>query len=111
MASDDLLTPQYASAASGGAEEAAETAKEQVQAQAGQLAARAAGQVRGQIDSRSTQAAEQIIPFADALHGAGEHLEREGYDAPGRAARRLAGQIEHLSGYLQIGRASCRERV
>jgi hypothetical protein len=80
-------------------------AKEQVQAQAGQLAARASGQVHGQIDTRSSQAADQIAPFAQALHRAGAHLQQEGNDSAGRAAHRLGDRLEHLCGYLRDSRS------
>lgn len=105
MASEETLTPQYAADSSDGPEGLAGQAKEQVQAQAEQVAARASGQVRSQIDTRSTHAAEQIAPVAHALHTAGAQLQGEGNDGAGRAAHRLADQMERLGSYLRESQA------
>ncbi len=85
----------------GTAQDVAVQAKEQARQTAGEVRAKAADEARGQVDKRSSQIADQITPFAQALHIAGDHLERQG-SAPGaNAARRLAGQMEQLSGYLR----------
>jgi ElaB/YqjD/DUF883 family membrane-anchored ribosome-binding protein len=101
VASEETLTPSYGAHSSNEPQGMAGQAKEQVEAQAERVASRVSGQLRSQIDTRSTQVAEQIAPFARALHTAGTQLQDEGNSAAGRAGHRLADQVEQLSGYLQ----------
>lgn len=75
-------------------------AKEQAQQRAEEVKARASDRVRGQLDTRSTEMAEQIAPFAQALHTAGDQLESQG-SSGAKAAHRAGDQVEQLAGYLR----------
>ena len=83
------------------AQEAATQVKEQAQQKVGEAKARASDKVRGQLDTRSTEMADQIAPFAQALHQAGDHLVSQGNGSGGKAAHRAGDQVERLAGYLR----------
>lgn len=83
------------------AQEVAGQAMEQAQQTAEQVKARASDRVRGQLDTRSTEMADQISPFAQALHKAGDHLAGEGNASGGKAAHRAGEQVEQLADYLR----------
>jgi hypothetical protein len=96
--------------ASGG-ESVTEQAKEKVQETAGQLQqqvgekaqevrGQAADGIKQQLDSRSTQAGEQVSVTADALRRVGEQLKQDGQEAPARYARQAAQPVERLGRYL-----------
>jgi hypothetical protein len=83
------------------AQEAATQVKEQAQQKAEEAKARASDKVRGQLDTRSTEMADQIAPFAQALHKAGDHLVSQGNGSGGKAAHRAGDQVEQLASYLR----------
>jgi hypothetical protein len=83
------------------AQEAATQVKEQAQQKAEEVKAGASDKVRGQLDTRSTEMADQIAPFAQALHKAGDHLVSQGNGAGGKAAHRAGDQVEQLASYLR----------
>jgi hypothetical protein len=56
--------------------------------------------IREQVDTRSTQAGEQVSAAAQALRTAGSSLQDEGQDAPARATEQLAGYAERVGDYL-----------
>lgn len=85
----------------GKAQEAATQAKEQVQQKADEVRGKASVRVREQLDERSTQLAEQVSPFGEALRRAAQHLQSEGNGSGATAANRAAEQVERLSAYLQ----------
>jgi len=82
-------------------QEVAGQAKEQAQQKAEEVKARASDRLRTQLDMRSTEAAEQITPFAQALHKAGDHLASQGNSTGGKAAHRAGDQVEQLASYLR----------
>ena len=82
------------------AQEAATQVKEQAQEKVVEVKGRASDKVRGQLDTRSTEMADQIAPFAQALHKAGDHLVSQGNGAGGKAAHRAGDQVEQLTSYL-----------
>ena len=95
----------------GGAESVTEQAKEKIQETAGQMQqqvgekaqevrGQAANGIKQQLDSRSTQAGEQVSATADALRRVGEQLKQEGQEAPARYARQAAQPVERLGRYL-----------
>lgn len=100
-----MATDERQQVGSGGAaeqaQEAATQVKEQAQEKAGEVKARASDRVRGQLDTRSTEMADQITPFSQALHKAGDHLASQGNESGGRAAHRAGDQLEQLTGYLR----------
>lgn len=61
----------------------------------------AANRVRSEVDTRSTQLADELTPYTEALHRAGQHLESQGSTTGGPAASRLADRIQQLSDYLR----------
>jgi hypothetical protein len=83
------------------AQDAATQVKEQVEEKAGEVKARASDQVRGQLDTRSTEMADQITPFWQALHKAGDHLASQGNASGAKAAHRAGDQVEQLASYLR----------
>lgn len=102
-------TPQ--AGASGSEQSTTEQAKErvqetaqQVQQQVGQKAqemrGRAGERVRHELDTRSTQAGEQVTTTADAIRRVGTQLRQEGNDGPAKYADQLAERAERLGGYL-----------
>lgn len=86
---------------------ATEQAKDKVQEVAGQAqekAQEAAGQardrVRDQIDSRSTQAGEQVSDHAKDLRSVGDALREQGNDQPARLADQAADHVERAGRWL-----------
>jgi hypothetical protein len=100
-----MATDERQQAGSSGAAEQAQGAatqvKEQAQQKAEEAKARASDKVRGQLDTRSTEMADQIAPFAQALHKAGDHLVSEGNATGGKAAHRAGDRAEQLASYLR----------
>ena len=100
-----MATDQERQVGSGGAaeqaQEAAAQVKEQAQETAEEVKARASDRMRAQLDTRSTEMADQITPFAQALHMAGDHLVGQGNATGGKAAHRAGEQAEQLAGYLR----------
>jgi ElaB/YqjD/DUF883 family membrane-anchored ribosome-binding protein len=95
----------------GGEQSTTEQAKEkvheaagQVQQQVGQKAqemrGQAGGAIREQLDSRSTQAGEQVSATADALRRVSGQLREEGNGTPAQYAERAAEPVERLGRYL-----------
>ena len=56
--------------------------------------------IREQVDTRSTQAGEQVSATAQALRTTGRSLHDEGQDAPAKAAEQLASYAERIGDYL-----------
>ena len=78
------------------AQEVAGQAKEQAQQAAGQ----AKEQVRTQVDTRSTQAGEQVSQQASDIRTVAEKLREEGKDGPAKVADQAAERIEKVGSYL-----------
>jgi hypothetical protein len=57
--------------------------------------------VRNAVDTRSTQAAEQITPYAEAFRRAGNHLESQGSPTGGKAVGQVAEHVQQFSDYLR----------
>jgi ElaB/YqjD/DUF883 family membrane-anchored ribosome-binding protein len=94
-----------------GQQRAEETA-EQIKAKAGQATdqlmeqteearAQVGGRVRQEVDTRTTDAGEQVETFADALRRTGSTLRDEGQDAPAKLADTAADKIEQVGSYLR----------
>jgi hypothetical protein len=84
-------------------EKARGTAQE-VQQQAGQkaqeLKSQAGGRIRAELDSRSTQAGEQLSSTADAFRRVGQELRGEQKEGPARLAEQVADRAERAGRYL-----------
>jgi hypothetical protein len=107
----EMTQEHKAPANAGGGESVAEQAKEKVQETAGQvqqqvgekaqeMRGQAADGIKQQLDSRSTQAGEQVSATADALRRVGEQLKEDGQEAPARYARQVAHPVQRLGRYL-----------
>jgi ElaB/YqjD/DUF883 family membrane-anchored ribosome-binding protein len=100
-----MATDERQAVGSGGAaeqaQEVAAQAREQAQEKVTEVKERVSGRLRGQLDTRSTDMADQLGPFAQALHTAGDHLVSEGNASGGKAAHRAGQQVEQLAGYLR----------
>jgi len=77
------------------------SAREQASETTDRMKTTASTRVRSELDARTTQVADQITPYAEALRRAGNHLEIEGSGTGGQAATRLADQIQQFSDYLR----------
>lgn len=97
--------------ASGSGQSTTEQAKEKVQETAQQMQqkvgqtaqevrSQAGERVREQLDTRSTQAGEQVTTTADAIRRVGEQLRTEGNDGPAKYADQVAERAERLGSYL-----------
>jgi ElaB/YqjD/DUF883 family membrane-anchored ribosome-binding protein len=85
-------------------EQARQTAQDvggQAQEKAQEVKGKAGERVREQLDTRSTQAGEQVGSVAQALRRTAQQLREDGQDMPGRLAERGADQAERLGSYLQ----------
>ncbi len=85
---------------SGRAQESAGQLAGQAQAKAQELGGQASGRMREQVDTRSTQAGEQVTSLADAMRRTGETLRGEGKETPARLTDGAAERAERLGGYL-----------
>ncbi|MDO8212177.1 hypothetical protein [Conexibacter sp. CPCC 206217] len=74
--------------------------KERAQDAQQQVKQTAQTRVREQVDTRSTQAGEQVSATAQALRTTSRSLHEEGQDAPAKAADQLAGYAERIGDYL-----------
>ncbi|HEX2045157.1 MAG TPA: hypothetical protein VHF23_05980 [Gaiellaceae bacterium] len=87
------------------AKEKARETSEQVQAKvregAGQVRGQVGERVREQVDTRSTQAGEQVASMADAMRRTGEQLRSEGKEGPAKLSEQAAERAERLGGYLR----------
>jgi len=79
------------------AQEVAGQARDRAQEMAGQ----ARGQMRQQLDSRSTQAGEQVGSTAQDLRSVSEELRNQGKETPAKLADQAADRVEQIGGYLR----------
>jgi hypothetical protein len=100
-----MATDERQQVGSGGAAEQAQEAatqmKEQAQQKAEEVKGQASDKVRGQLERRSTDMADQVGPFAQALHKAGDDLASHGNASGGKVAHRAGDQVEQLASYLR----------
>ena len=107
----EMTQEHTAPANAGGGESVPGQAKEKVQETAGQvqqhvgekaqeMRGQAADGIKQQLDSRSTQAGEQVSATADALRRVGEQLKEDGQEAPARYAQQVAQPVQRLGRYL-----------
>jgi ElaB/YqjD/DUF883 family membrane-anchored ribosome-binding protein len=92
-------------ASSAEAEGLATQVQQQVQQTAQDLKGQASETVRKQLDTRSTDAGDQVGSLASALRRAGEELESEGKRMPADVARQTANRVDRLGKYLREGDA------
>ena len=82
-------------------QEAAGQVQQQVGEKAQQVRSQANDTIRQQLDSRSTQAGEQVSATADALRRVSGQLREEGNGIPAQYAERAAEPVERLGRYLK----------
>lgn len=80
--------------------ETAQQVQEQVGQKAQEVRAQAGTRVRDELDTRSTQAGEQVTATADAIRRVGQQLREEGHEGPAKYADQVAERAERLGGYL-----------
>jgi len=80
--------------------ETAQQVQEQVGEKAQEVRAQAGTRVRDELDTRSTQAGEQVSATADAIRRVAQQLREEGREAPAKYADQVAERAERLGGYL-----------
>ena len=83
------------------AQDKAQEVAGQAQEKAQQAAGQAKEQVRTQVDTRSTQAGEQVSQQAGDIRTVAEKLREEGKDGPAKVADQAAERIEKVGSYLQ----------
>src|SRR3954447_8378178 len=79
------------------AQEAAQVAQEKAQ----QAKGAARDRVRTEVDTRSTQAGEQVQSAAQDARSVGEHLRSQGKDKPAELADKAAERAEQVGDYLK----------
>ncbi len=87
--------------ASGRVQEKAQPAVGEVRQKSQEIRGQAGSRVREQIDTRSTQAGEQVQSLAEAVRGSGEQLRNQGNERQARIAEQAAERTERLGGYLR----------
>ena len=96
--------PGSGQSAPGQAKEIVQESAQQVQDQVGQKAeemrTHAGESVRRQLDTRSTQAGEQVSATVDAIRRVSQQLRSEGNDGTAKYADQVADRAERLGNYL-----------
>lgn len=75
--------------------------KDQAQEKAHEAKGQVAGRVREQVNTRSTEAGQQLGSVAEALRSTSEKLTEDGKDIPARIVEQGAEQAERLGTYLR----------
>jgi hypothetical protein len=76
-------------------------AQQKVQEKAQEVRGQVSSQVRDQVDTRSTQAGEQVTSVADAMRRTGQTLRDEGNETPAKVTDAVAERADRLGGYLR----------
>jgi hypothetical protein len=76
-------------------------AKEKAAEKAQEAKGQAASRVREQVDTRSTQAGEQVSNTASDIRSVADQLREQGKDQPAKLAEQAAQRAETLGNYLQ----------
>jgi hypothetical protein len=82
-------------------QEKAGEATQQVGERAKEARGQAGAQLRKQVDTRATQAGEQVTSIAEALRRTGDQLRGEGKEGPAKLGDQAAERMERLGGYLR----------
>jgi hypothetical protein len=84
-----------------GGQSAAGQAQQKAQEKAQEVRGQVSSRVREQVDTRSTQAGEQVTSVAEALRRTGQTLRDEGNDAPAKVTDAVAERADRLGSYLR----------
>ena len=82
-------------------QEKAQEATQVVQEKAQEAKGAARDRVRTEVDTRSTQAGEQVTTMSQDVRSVGEHLRSEGRDKPAEFADKAAERAEQIGDYLK----------
>ena len=88
-------------ASANGPSSTTDQAKEKAAEKAQEAKGQAASRVREQVDTRSTQAGEQVSSTASDIRSVADQLREQGKDQPARLAEQAAQRAETLGDYLQ----------
>ena len=80
-------------------------AQQKVQEKAQEVRGQVSGRVHEQVDTRSTQAGEQMTSVADAMRRTGQTMRNEGNEAPAKVTDAVAERTERLGSYLRDSNA------
>jgi hypothetical protein len=86
-------------------QDSAQQVQEQVGQKAQEMRMHAGERVREQLDTRSSQAGEQVTATAGAIRRVGQQLRSEGNDGTAKYADQVADRAERLGNYLAHGDA------
>lgn len=86
--------------------ELASRAKEEMGTKAHELGGEAQARMREQLDTRSTQAGEQLVSVGDALQRSSEQLRGEGKDTPAKLVEGVSRRADDLGRYLRTSDAN-----
>ena len=75
-------------------------AKQKAQERAEQVRGQARTRISGELDTRSTQAGEQVQSLSQAVRSTAEQLRGQGQERPAKVAEQAAERAERLGGYL-----------
>ena len=84
-----------------GVQGAAGQAQERLQEGAREAAGQARGRLREQVDTRSTDAGQQVRSVADALRRTGEELRGQQKEGPAKVVEQGADRAQRLGAYLE----------
>src|SRR4051794_1386495 len=102
---DTTTSAQGSQSGNGGAQEKAQEkaqeATQVAQEKAQQAKGAASSRVRTEVDTRSTQAGEQVQSAAQDARSVGEHLRSQGKDKPAELADKAAERAEQMGDYLK----------
>lgn len=84
-----------------GAKEALQDHADKVTEKAKEVGGTVQDRVREQVDTRSTQAGEQVGSVSEAMRNMGEQLRGQGNDLPAQLAHQAADRAEQLGRYLR----------
>ena len=87
------------------AKEKVQETAEQVQQKAVEVKGQAGDRVRQELDSRSTEAGEQLGLTAEAMRRTGEQLRSDGKETPAKVVTAVADRAERLGSYLTLANA------
>jgi len=98
---DTTTTAPDGQSGASGAQEKAQEAAQVAQDKAQQAKGAASDRVRTEVDTRSTQAGEQVQSAAQDARSVGEHLRSQGKDKPAELADKAAQRAEQIGDYLK----------
>jgi hypothetical protein len=93
-------TYQSTPADSGGAKDKAQEAAGQAKDKASEAAGQAKNRLAAEVDTRSTQAGEQLRTTADAVRSVAVELRGQGKDKPAELAEKAAERVQRIGDYL-----------